>query len=224
MTLDSFLLDFPRMVETEEAICFQVRDKRTAINFYRNAYNDLRTIALKFGKKSAFVTYPGCRKPLETLSMTLASKASASETMHVASPLVFTGEETKVWDKPWLTTLHKMANAERPQTLIRIRDQRQIWCNASFALLMQSRPEAVVQRSVSRYWLREDFEKLMIDLRDKGSNGNDFEITYRAALNDEGVWGKLTARNEIIELGGEMYRLSTNLASEIIEVPEIVKV
>lgn len=72
VSLESFLLDFPRITETEEAICFQVRDKKTAINFYREAYQDLKTIALKFGKKNARVFYPGCRKPLETLTLTLS--------------------------------------------------------------------------------------------------------------------------------------------------------
>lgn len=39
---------------------------------------------------------------------------------------------------------------------------------------------------------------------------------------DHNLWGNLTARNEIYQVDGEWYRLSTNLDSQLIARPEKV--
>lgn len=115
--------------------------------------------------------------------------------------------------------METMINEERPQTLIRIFGQRQIWCNQAFAELMRSNPKAIVQRKVSDYWLNTDLERLY-QLLDAQKN---FDIEYhRAQLNDEGLWGRLAANNQVYELNGEFYRLSTNLDSEIIQKPVVM--
>jgi hypothetical protein len=44
-----------------------------------------------------------------------------------------------------------------------------------------------------------------------------FEHTYQAKLNDQGVWGQLTARYEIVKVDRVSYRISTNLACEVLE-------
>lgn len=43
-----------------------------------------------------------------------------------------------------------------------------------------------------------------------------------ADYDDLNYWGNLTARNEIFQVDGEWYRLSTNLANQLITRPEPV--
>lgn len=85
---------------------------------------------------------------------------------------------------------------------------------------MRQSGQEVIQKSIVNYWLPEDLDNLYQMLK---TEGNSFEINYRAQLNDDpNLWGNLTARNEIFKVDGEWYRLSTNLASQLIGRPERV--
>jgi PAS domain-containing protein len=108
-----------------------------------------------------------------------------------------------------------MRESDRAIFLIRNADDRQVWVNDQAAEIMRSSGEECVIRRVSDYWKPEDLHALYQRLRLDG--GMPFEHTYQAKLNDQGVWGKLTARYEIVKVDGVSYRISTNLACEVLE-------
>ena len=195
----------------ENAIFINVSNRSLAKDIAIAYEIELARWARLFGKAHTVLRFSG--KELR-ISATLAMN-NQSKKMEVISPQVFTGINIEVWDRSWLSLMETMISEERPQTLIRISDQRQIWCNQPFAELMRSNPKAIVQRKVSDYWLSSDLERLYQLLDAQGN----FDIEYRAQLNDEGIWGRLAANNQIYELNGEFYRLSTNIDSEIIQKP-----
>jgi hypothetical protein len=135
--------------------------------------------------------------------------------MNVADAVLFSNFDPKVWSQDWVRLLENMVESDRPQVLIRISDQRQLWCNQLFADVMRSGGNEIVQRSINDFWLPADLIRLNQELR----SGSDFEIDYSARLNDAGLWGVLRAQNNIYELGGTFYRLSTNLECNLISEP-----
>jgi hypothetical protein len=49
-----------------------------------------------------------------------------------------------------------------------------------------------------------------------------FEHTYKAKLNDQGIWGQLIAQYELVEIDGISYRISTTLNCDVIEPALVV--
>jgi hypothetical protein len=133
--------------------------------------------------------------------------------MSVTDALMFTNFDPKVWSLEWVRLFEKMTTCDRPQVLIRVADQRQLWCNNLFAEVMRSGGNEIVARSINDFWLPSDLEKLDRELK----TGSDFQISYSARLNDSGLWGKLKAENKIYAFNGVTYRLSTNLECQLLE-------
>lgn len=129
---------------------------------------------------------------------------------------VFTAPEVFVWSESSTALLHRMQESDRPMFLIRNSDDRQVWVNDQAASIMRSSGSECVVRRVSDYWNPPDLYALYQKLRQDG--GMPFQHSYKARLNDQGIWGELTAQYEIVEIDGVSYRLSTTLNCKVIEL------
>lgn len=129
---------------------------------------------------------------------------------------VFTAPEIFIWTKGATALLHRMQESDRPIFLIRNSDDRQVWVNDQAAAIMRSSGSECVVRRVSDYWNPSDLHDLYQKLRQDG--GMPFQHSYRARLNDQGIWGELTAQYELAEIDGVSYRISTTLHCEVIEL------
>lgn len=146
------------------------------------------------------------------INASLAESTINTTPMGITNGLLFSNFDPKIWDEAWIKILQDMATCNRPQVLIRISDQRQLWCNQLFADVMQSGGNQVVTRSIVDFWDKQDLIKLDVELK----TASDFEIEYSALLNESGIAGNLKAHNRIYQLNGVFYRLSTNLECKLI--------
>ena len=108
-----------------------------------------------------------------------------------------------------------MRESDNPMFLIRNTDDRQVWVNDRAAAIMRSSGSECVIRRVSDYWNPADLHELYTKLRQDG--GMPFQHSYKAKLNDQDLWGQLTAQYEVVEIDGISYRVSTTLNCEVIE-------
>lgn len=129
---------------------------------------------------------------------------------------VFTAPEVFIWTKDATALLNRMQESDRPMFLIRNSDDRQVWVNDKAASIMRSSGSDCVVRRVSDYWNPSDLHDLYQKLRQDG--GMPFQHSYRARLNDQGIWGELTAQYEIVKIDGVSYRLSTTLNCRVVRL------
>lgn len=165
---------------------------------------------IRFGSK--LINVPASLAPVASVKSNVQSKP---KNMPVTDSVFFSEFDPKAWNKEWLKLFEQMTSCERPQVLIRVEDQRQLWCNNLFAEVMRSGGNEIVRRSINDFWLPSDLTKLDQELK----NGSDFQISYSARLNDAGLWGALKAENKVYEFNGIAYRLSTNLECKLIPEP-----
>lgn len=181
-----------------------------AVDLVRIGAETLRDWASKFGLPILLKATDNA-KPIK-----ITPKINAmATTPSTPNQKVFTAPEIFIWSDALADLLKRMRESDRAIFLIRNADDRQVWVNDQAAEIMRSSGEECVIRRVSDYWKPEDLHALYQRLRLDG--GMPFEHTYQAKLNDQGVWGKLTARYEIVKVDGVSYRISTNLACEVLE-------
>ena len=209
------LLDYLKFGNFGEPL-LEAPTQAIALHWIRSKSQIIAAWAARFGHDSCHVRYPGGKYyevPAQLSEVTMSLPLT-----NIANQSVFTLAQS--WSRESVNLLAKMIDEPSPQTLIRLSDQRQVWCNQPFADLLRQTGQEVIQKCITNYWLPEDLDTLYQMLR---TGGNQFEINYRAQLNDDpNLWGNLTARNEIVQIDGEWFRLSTNLASQLIARPEKV--
>ncbi|WP_373526613.1 PAS domain-containing protein [Nostoc sp.] len=209
------LLDYLKFGDSGEPL-LDAPTQAIALTWVRSRCQTIAAWAAQFGQDSCHVRYPGGKHyevPAQLAEVTMSLPLA-----NIANQSVFTLAQS--WSRESVNLLAKMVEEPSPQTLIRLTDQRQVWCNQPFAELMRQSGQEVIQKSIVNYWLPEDLNNLYQMLK---TESNSFEINYRAQLNDDpNLWGNLTARNEIFQVDGQWYRLSTNLASQLIACPEPV--
>jgi PAS domain-containing protein len=192
-----------------DALIISCPSGEDATKLIKSAASILRDWATKF-QIPVLVKTPDCQKPFKIppskrlIMRNLQSKQD-----------VFTAPEIFCWSDSSTAILDRMRETDNPMFLIRNSDNRQVWVNERAATIMRSSGSECVIRKVSDYWYPEDLHELYRKLRQMG--GLPFEHTYRAKLNDEGIWGQLTAQYEVVEIDGLSYRISTTLNCEIIQ-------
>ncbi|MCX7594489.1 MAG: PAS domain-containing protein [Fischerella sp.] len=107
------------------------------------------------------------------------------------------------------------AESERPVSIVRKDNQKQIIVNRRMSDMLQTPPEVATQRVMTRFWLPEDLAELERRLRQESR----FTMTYRGGLNER-TWAILTTQFESFEVDGIWYRQGTTLATpQLIPIP-----
>jgi len=107
------------------------------------------------------------------------------------------------------------AESERPISIIRQDNNKQIIVNQLMSDMLQTPPEVATQRVMNRFWLPED----LAELERRLSQQSRFTMTYRGGLNEQ-TWAILTTQFESFEVDGIWYRQATTLATpELIPIP-----
>lgn len=193
-----------------DALVITCPSKLEATNLIKSAASTLRDWATKFQMPVLLKAPKG--KPIKIPpTKTTGAAMSNSKTKQD----VFTAPEVFVWDDESTALLNRLRESESPMFLIRNSDDRQLWVNDRAAAIMRSSGSECVIRRVSDYWRTSDLHELYRKLRQDG--GMPFQHTYQARLNDEGIWGQLTAQYEVVEIAGISYRISTTLNCDVIE-------
>jgi PAS domain-containing protein len=180
-----------------------------ATKLIKSAANTLRDWATKF-QLPVFLKAPDCRKPIKIPP----NKGFAMSTSKARQD-VFTAPELFCWTDVSTAVLTRMRESDSPMFLIRNSDDRQVWVNERAAAIMRSSGSECVIRRVSDYWNPADLHELYIKLRQDG--GMPFQHSYKAKLNDQDIWGQLTAQYEVVDIDGVSYRISTTLNCDVIE-------
>ncbi|GAB1541587.1 hypothetical protein NUACC21_42580 [Scytonema sp. NUACC21] len=110
-----------------------------------------------------------------------------------------------------IALLHRMmaaAENERPVSIVRQDNHKQIIVNRAMSHMLQSFPGIATQRVMTRFWLPEDLAELQQRLRSESR----FTWTYCGGLNER-TWAILTTEFEAFEVEGIWYRQSTCLTS-----------
>ncbi|GAB1541586.1 hypothetical protein NUACC21_42570 [Scytonema sp. NUACC21] len=117
-----------------------------------------------------------------------------------------------------VTLLRRMiaaAENERPVSIVRQDNHKQIIINQAMSNLLQTPPEIATQRVMNRFWLPEDLAELERRLQ----NESRFTWTYSGGLNEQ-TWAILTTEFEAFEVEGIWYRQGTCLTSpQIVPIP-----
>lgn len=114
-----------------------------------------------------------------------------------------------------LRRMVKAAENERPVSIVRQDNHKQIIVNQAMSDLLQTPPEVATQRVMTRFWLPEDLTELERRLRIE----RQFTWTYSGGLNER-TWAILTTEFEAFEVEGIWYRQGTFLTSpRVVPIP-----
>jgi PAS domain-containing protein len=192
-----------------EALVITCPSFSDATQLTKNKVTTLREWASKF-ELPVMLKAPDSLKPIKIPPKKGCNMSSSKQKQDV-----FTAPEIFCWTDNSLAILNRMRETENPMFLIRNADDRQVWVNDRAASIMRSSGNECVIRKVSDYWNPEDLHELYQKLKLKG--GMVFEHSYKAKLNDQGLWGQLTAQYQVIEIDGVSYRISTTLNCDVIQ-------
>ncbi len=192
-----------------EALIISCPSGEDATKLIKSAASLLRDWATKF-QLPVLLKAPDCHKPFK-----IPPKQGFLMSSSQSKQNVFTAPEVFCWSDNSTAVLDRMRQTDNPMFLIRNSDDRQVWVNERAATIMRSSGSDCVIRRVSDYWNAADLHELYKKLRQDG--GMPFEHSYKAKLNDQGVWGQLTAQYEVVEIDGTTYRISTTLNCEIFQ-------
>ncbi|HEY9807899.1 MAG TPA: hypothetical protein V6D13_01035 [Halomicronema sp.] len=147
-------------------------------------------------------------RPSPKKAIKIPSSAINPQTFERISSAVY-GPSHPVINKDLLHILERMVETERPMSLVRMNDDRQLWINAPMADLLQTEPSLATKRVMTDFWLPGELEYIKIEL----AQTNSFYHSYQGGLNSS-VWAKLEAQFEIVEASGTQFRLVTNFYAE----------
>lgn len=209
-------IDFERLAQdalfTEETISFDIQDAELNLIFCQGK-TILMDWAKKLNKQKVIL-----RGSMKEIALPVGSTSNPESQVIKAMPtaeevLMYSNFDPNHWSAEWLRLAEAIASNDKPQVLIQIDGQYQRWCNQKFADVMRSGGNEVCQRTIIDFWEQADLQQLDTELQ----TGSDFEITYQARLNDAGLHGRLKAHNQILELNGVFFRLSTNLECQLLK-------
>ncbi len=107
------------------------------------------------------------------------------------------------------------AENERPISIVRQDNRKQIIVNQPMADMLETPPEIATQRVMTRFWLPED----LAELEQRLHNDRQFTWTYAAGLNEKS-WAILTTRFEAFDVDGIWYRQGICLSTpQLVPVP-----
>ncbi len=163
------------------------------------------------------VKWRGCKQPIEFFGwMASQQPPTTSET---AERILQTG------GKVFCSQLHlpdellyrmvAAADNERPVSIVRQDNRKQIIVNKPMIEMLQTPPEIATQRVMTNFWLPED----LAELEQRLHNDHQFTWTYSAGLNER-AWAILTTQFEAFEVEGIWYRQGISLSTpQLVPIP-----
>ncbi|WP_017318020.1 hypothetical protein [Mastigocladopsis repens] len=158
-----------------------------------------------------------CKQPIEFYGWMASQKpctpAETAERLLPARGAVFCSQ----LDLPveLLRRMVAVAENERPVSIVRLDNHKQIIVNKLGSEMLQTSPEIATQRVMTRFWLPGD----LAELEQRLSNESRFIWTYCGRLNEQ-TWAILTTEFEAFEVEGVWYRQGTCLSSpQLMPIP-----
>ncbi|MBR8836459.1 MAG: hypothetical protein DSM106950_21180 [Stigonema ocellatum SAG 48.90 = DSM 106950] len=204
-----------------EGVSIHAPTKRDATHLAQSYAYALSETAAKL-KGKVRIGWKGCKQPINFYGwMSSENPPTAAETAERMLPLggaVFCSQ----LDLP-VELLRRMvaaAEAERPVSIVRQDNKKQIIVNQPMADMLQTPAEIATQRVMTRFWLPED----LAELERRLSNERRFTWTYSGGLNER-TWAILTTQFETFEVEGIWYRQGTCLATpQLVPIPSGISV
>jgi hypothetical protein len=201
---------------SKEGISILAPTKQDAINLVQTYGYTLSETAAKI-KGKVGIGWKRCKQPIEFYGWMTSHKPSTPiETTDHLLPVegaVFCSQlqlPVKL-----LRRMVAAAESERPVSIVRQDNHKQIIVNQPMSDMLQTSPEIATQRVMTRFWLPEDLAELERRLR----NESRFTWTYSGGLNEQ-TWAILTTEFEIFEVEGIWYRQGTCLTTpQLVPIP-----
>ncbi|MGH8002720.1 MAG: PAS domain-containing protein [Brasilonema sp.] len=194
---------------SHEGVSIFAPTKQDATYFAQSYGAALTETAVKI-KGKVRIGWRGCKQPIEFYGwMTSQEVSTAAETAHRFLPVrnaVFCSQVHLPIEL--LCRMVAAAENKRPVSIVRQDNHKQIIINKPMSDMLQTSPEIVTQRVMTRFWLPGDLAELEQRLRNKTR----FTWTYCGRLNDQ-TWAILTTEFEAFEVKGIWYRQGTCLAT-----------
>ncbi|BAY27985.1 hypothetical protein NIES2100_78140 [Calothrix sp. NIES-2100] len=199
-----------------EGLSILAPTKRDATQLAQNYGEELSETASKINGKVR-IKWRGCKQPIEFFGWMASQEPPApSET---AERILQTGgtvfcSQLHLPDE-LLYRMVAAADNERPVSIVRQDNRKQIIVNKPMIEMLQTPPEIATQRVMTKFWLPED----LVELEQRLYNDRQFTWTYSAGLN-ENAWAILTTQFEAFEVEGIWYRQGTCLSTpKLVPIP-----
>ncbi|OUL21567.1 hypothetical protein [Nostoc sp. 106C] len=199
-----------------EGLSILAPTKRDATQLAQSYGEALSETALKINGKVR-IKWRGCKQPIEFFGwMASQQPPTASET---AERILQTGgtvfcSQLHLPDE-LLYRMVAAADNERPISIVRQDNRKQIIVNQPMIEMLQTPPEIATQRVMTKFWLPED----LAELEQRLHNDHQFTWTYSAGLNEH-AWAILTTQFEAFEVEGIWYRQGTCLSTpQLVPIP-----
>ncbi|MBE9039939.1 PAS domain-containing protein [Oscillatoriales cyanobacterium LEGE 11467] len=182
-------------------------------------------LTLAYAFPECLIRFPESQRPYRiTRTMLNPEMMSINNPQSTGNPVITPQNtiwtHTTQWTPELYDALGKMIEADAPMGLSTFPDHRQRWINQAAADAMNSDPQEAIKRKTTNFWLPSCLRDLERLLRQEGSLGKIFEITYQAKLNEGEQWGEFTTRYEIVD--NRATRLGVLLNLELIPTPPSV--
>ncbi|MDJ0619130.1 MAG: hypothetical protein QNJ63_20715 [Calothrix sp. MO_192.B10] len=199
-----------------EGVSILAPTKRDATDLAQSYGDALSETAAKI-KGKVRIGWRRCKQPIEfygwMASQSAPTPPETAETILRCGGSVFCSQLHVPVDL--LCRMVTAAENERPISIVRQDNRKQIIINQPMADMLETPPEVATQRVMSRFWLPEDLAELEQKLRDNSQ----CTWTYSAGLNER-AWAILTTHFEIFEVEGVWYRQGTCLsAPQLVPIP-----
>ncbi|MBW4631585.1 MAG: PAS domain-containing protein [Iphinoe sp. HA4291-MV1] len=194
---------------SREGVSIFAPTKQDAIHLAQDYGYTLSETAAKI-KGKVRIGWKGCKQPIEFYEWMASQKPSIPvETADRFLPVenaVFCSQLR--FPTEFLRRMVAAAESERPVSIVRLDNQKQILINKPMSEMLETSPEIATQRVMTRFWLPEDLAELEQRLR----NESRFTWTYSGGLNEQ-TWAILTTEFETFEIEGIWYRQGKSLAT-----------
>ncbi len=185
--------------------------------YLAQSYGDALSETAEKIKGKVRIGWRRCKHPIEFYGWMASHQSSTpaltAERMLPSRGVVFSSQlELPV---ALLRRMVAAAENERPVSIVRQDQHKQIIVNQPMSDMLQTPPEIATQRVMTRFWLREDLAELERRLR----NSSRFTWTYSGGLNEQ-TWAILTSQFEVFEVEGIWYRQAICLATpQVVPIP-----
>jgi hypothetical protein len=190
--------------------------KRHATHLAQSYGDALSETALKINGKVR-IKWRGCKQPIEfygwMASQATPSPSQTAERILDSGGAVFCSQLHLPVEL--LSRMVAAAENERPVSIVRQDNRKQIIVNQPMADMLETPPEIATQRVMTQFWLPEDLAELERRLQ----RNRRFTWTYSAGLNEQ-AWAILTTQFEAFEVEGVWYRQGTCLSTpQLVPIP-----
>ncbi len=201
---------------SHEGVSILAPAKRDATQLAQSYGDALSETAAKI-KGKVRIGWRGCKQPIEFYGWMASSEqptpSETAERILQSGGAVFCSQLHVPVELLW--RMVAAADNERPVSIVRQDNRKQIIVNQPMADMLQTPPEIATQRLMTQFWLKEDLAELEQRLR----NNRQFTWTYSAGLNEQ-AWAILTTHFEAFEVEGVWYRQGTCLSTpQLVPIP-----